>query len=173
MKTSKRHSVLAVLLEIFAGLNFAAGVFVGVGSKLYGGDVWISALLIFSSFLGALVIFGVAQVIRDIHRTAENTERLAGLEIAISKLARQLEASSQSQPGERWASSRQGKQASGVEASFFYLDGTEQAGPFTLSDLRSFYSSGVISDETQIYGGPLGDWTQLNQSGDLYRRIKF
>ncbi len=174
MEQSKRPSILAAILEIFGAITIAVGVLValvfGMGGIGFWGTLWGILVIVGITLFNALIYFGIAQVIRDINRTANNTERMARVEMALSKLTKQLE--SKASASREWEAPRQQSAASTGEG-YFYYDGTTQLGPFTLADMRDFFSSGVIDEDTQVSGSGLQSWAPLKSTGNLFAKVKF
>lgn len=47
-------------------------------------------------------------------------------------------------------------------AEWFFIAGTKEAGPFTLDQIRSFFSSGSINEDTYLWRPGCADWTPLS-----------
>lgn len=164
MNVREQSPILSQILNILGALAICFGILIGVLEFFQEGGFLNGVFIIAGAIFTGLIYFGISQVIQDINRTANNTERL---EIAITRLANNLQTATK--PAPPWKAPT--SEARGD--AYFYFDGTSQIGPFNFDDLRDFYSSGVIDENTQVSGGELPSWIPLNQSGELFRKIAF
>ncbi|KAL0491537.1 hypothetical protein AKO1_010280 [Acrasis kona] len=59
------------------------------------------------------------------------------------------------------------------KCEWFYLDNNvEQQGPFDFIDMRKKFKSGVISDQTHVFGGELSDWKTVATVPNMKKELQ-
>jgi hypothetical protein len=58
------------------------------------------------------------------------------------------------------------------DCEWFFLDANvEQQGPFSFKELRQKFKTGVVTDQTHIFGGELSDWKMISAIPDFKRAL--
>jgi len=76
------------------------------------------------------------------------------------------------QPRQPTSSGKEAPVPPQFECEWFFLDGNvEQQGPFSFKDLRQKFKTGIITDQTHVFGGELSDWKMISAIPDFKKSL--